>query len=176
MLALLLFGQNIVQKDIDRTKESALDALVATYHFGDVKFNVSPPLKLFDILDAGHILNFTSFDGQYSHGGIMPEGGIEVFIRFRDTEVAKSIPNIIGEKSRFSKITSRSEINVQGQRAIRAVYENDYVVFREVVTAVYFERNNKIYEFSATVYRGDRKRKELTNVFEKLVQSISFVD
>lgn len=168
LLALLMFGQNATPKNMDS------NAWVATYSTGDVKFVLPPQLTLFDALKGGRIINFTSFDGQYYHGGVIPEGGLEVVIRFKEKEDWESVEKLIDEETRFSNGVSKYKINLNGQSATKIVYGNDYGGLQEINTTVYFERSNKIYKFSMVIRKEDSEKKELTDIFEKLLQSVRF--
>ena len=176
MLALLLFGQNITKDEIGKTR-LAPDAWVATYWTGSVHFSAPTTLTPFAVLKSGRMIHFTSFDGQYHHGGIIPEGGMEVFAQFWGDAIGESAEKAIADEAKFSRIISRSKIDLLGQASTQVVYETDYFgLFQQVTTVVYFERDSKIYMFTMVVRKEDTTRKELTGIFEKLLQSVRFVN
>jgi len=122
-------------------------------------------------MDTFYISNISP--NQYHHGGILPAGGAEIFIKVASVSSSKqSLSEFITEELKHTIILSKENIQVDGIEAIKTIYlwEVGPGSFYKNV-AVYFSVDKKIYKILLSFRKGDPKESYFMRVFDSVISS-----
>jgi len=110
---------------------------------------------------------------QYYHGGILPAGGAEIFIKVALVPSSKqSLSEFITEELKHTIILSKENVQVNGTEAIKIIYiwkVGRGSFYKNVV--VYFSVNKKIYKILLSFRKGDSKESYFMHVFDSVISS-----
>ena len=110
---------------------------------------------------------------QYYHGGILPAGGAEIFIKVALVPSSKqSLSEFITEELKHTIILSKENVQVNGTEAIKIIYiwkVGPGSFYKNV--AVYFSVNKKIYKILLSFRKGDSKESYFMHVFDSVISS-----
>ena len=126
-------------------------------------------------MDTFYISNVSS--NQYHHGGILPAGGAEIFIKVISIPLLEqSLSEFITKELKRTIILSKENIQVNGIKAIKVVYLWEIgpdSFYKNVV--VYFSVDKKIYKILLSFRKDDPKESYFMHVFDSVISSFHFI-
>lgn len=138
----------------------------------DAVFTSPSGLSLFRV--TSNLATLTNFGDNYSHGSIIPQGGMEVIV-LAFPKSGLTFDSIITEQTKDTRIISRSMSRLADQPSTRIVYEDDFYSFKMITTVVFVDRGDFVYKFFLTLYPEEPKLKSFEAMYDQLLGTVRFL-